>query len=275
LNFIRRNKDRPFFLYFATTVPHLALQVPEDSLVEYRGRWVDPPYDGKKGYLPQKYPRATYAAMVTRMDRSVGRILAQLSDLGLDRKTLVIFSSDNGSTYDVGGYDPAFFQGTGSFREAKGSIYEGGIRVPLIARWPGKIDAGRTTHHVTAFQDMMPTILEATGARHRMPSDADGLSFLPTLTQGGQQAEHPHLYMEFPAYGGQVMVRLGNWKAIRKDLLKDPGSPIELYNLAGDISEIKDLATANPSIVKRAAAIMRSEHRPSKEFPFPALDRLR
>jgi len=275
LKFIQANREKPFFLFYATTIPHLALQVPEDSLAEYTGKWAESPYDGKKGYQPNASPRATYAAMVTRFDRSVGRILALLKELGLEDDTLVLFASDNGATYDVGGYDMDFFKGTGSFRMHKGYVYEGGIRVPLIARWPGKIKPGRTTDHVCAFQDMIPTILEAVGASRPVPKSLDGLSFAPTLLEKGGQAAHDHLYMEFPAYGGQQMVRMGRWKGVRQNLLKKPDAPIELYDLEADIGEKSDVAGAYPDLVAKIRGIMEAEHRPSKEFPFPALDRPR
>jgi arylsulfatase A len=274
LDFIRSHREKPFFLHFVTTVPHLALQVPDDSLEEYKGKWDDPPYDGKNGYLPQKYPRAAYAAMVTRMDRSVGRIMALLKQLGLDRDTIVMVSSDNGSTYKIGGYDPDFFKGTGPFRSAKGSVYEGGIRVPLIVRWTGRIKPGRTTDHVAAFQDVLPTLLEAAGAGRRIPAGIDGVSFLPSLLGTGGQPEHEYLYMEFPAYGGQQMVRLGNWKGVRQDLQKNPDAAVELYDLAADVGEKIDLASKNPELVLRIRRIMKSARHPSKEFPFPALDNL-
>ncbi len=272
LDFIRSHKNRPFFLHFVTTVPHLALQVPQDSLEEYKGKWDDPPYDGKNGYLPQEYPRATYAAMVTRMDRSVGRIMALLRQLDLDRETMVIVSSDNGSTYNIGGYDPDFFKGTGPFRSNKGSLYEGGIRVPLIVRWTGQIKPGTTSDHVAAFQDILPTLLDAADAASRIPAGLDGLSFLPTLLGIGSQPRHEYLYMEFPAYGGQQMVRLGNWKGVRQNLLKDPDAPVELYDLVTDIGEQANLALQNPEIVQKIREIMKTARRPSKEFPFPALD---
>jgi arylsulfatase A len=272
LDFIRSHKDRPFFLHFVTTVPHLALQVPEDSLGEYKGKWEDPPYDGKNGYLPQKYPRAAYAAMVTRMDRSVGRIMALLRQLGLDGDTIVMISSDNGSTFKTGGYDPDFFKGTGPFRSSKGSLYEGGIRVPLIVRWSGRIEPGRTTEHVASLQDVLPTLLEAVGAALRIPAGIDGLSFLPTLLGSGKQPEHDYLYAEFPGYGGQQVVRLARWKGVRQDLLKNPNAPIELYDLAVDIGEQNNLAQKYPEVVENIRRIMRSARKPSKEFPFPALD---
>jgi len=274
MDFIRANKDRPFFLFFATTVPHLALQVPDDSLEEYRGVWDDPPYDGTNGYLPQKYPRAAYAAMVTRLDRSVGRIASLIKQLGLDGETLVLITSDNGSTYKIGGYDPDFFRGTWPFRAAKGSIYEGGIRIPLIARWPGRIKPARTSAQVVAFQDILPTMLDVAGARETIPADIDGISFWPELLAERTRQAHSHLYMEFAGYGGQVMVRLGDWKAVRKDLIKNPAAPIELYDLSLDIGEKNDVAAKQPDIVKTITGIMKAEHSPSKEFPIPALDGL-
>jgi len=273
LEFIREKKDGPFFLFYATTVPHLALQVPEDSLAEYRGLWPETPYDGKKGYLPQATPRAAYAAMVTRFDRSVGRIMAQIKELGIDRRTLVLLASDNGATYDVGGYDPEFFQATSGGRMHKGHVYEGGIRVPLIARWPGRISPGKTSGHICAFQDFLPTLLDVASASARVPRGLDGLGFRRELEGRGGQSQPEHLYMEFPGYGGQQMVRWRDWKGVRKNLIKEPGAPVELYDLAKDAAETKDVAARHPDIVQRIAGIMKAEHRPSKKFPFPALDK--
>jgi arylsulfatase len=272
LEFIRVNKKTPFFLLYATTVPHLALQVPDDSLKEYRGRWEETPYDGAEGYFPQRYPRATYAAMVTRMDRTVGRSVALLRELDLDGDTLVLFTSDNGSTYDVGGYDAAFFNGTAGLRAAKGSVYEGGIRIPMIASWPGSVAAKITTDHIAGFQDILPTLLEIAGAISRIPPGMDGISCAPTLLQKGEQQQHDHLYMEFPSYGGQQMVRLGDWKGVRQNLMKNPEAPVELYNLADDIGEQDDVAAKYPPIVERIREIMMKEHVPLKVFPFAPLD---
>ena len=272
LDFIEANRKRPFFLFFATTVPHLALQVPEDSLAEYAGLWPETPYDGRKGYQPHPTPRAAYAAMVTRFDRSVGRIMALLSRLGLDEDTLVLFASDNGSTYDVGGYDMDFFGGTGPFRRHKGYVYEGGIRVPLIVRRPGAVPAGRTSDTVVAFQDLLPTLLDAAGAPARVPAGIDGASRLALFEGRGASPGESRLYMEFPAYGGQQMARSGKWKAVRQNLLKDPAAPIELYDLERDPGEMMDVAASHPETVAELKAVMAREHRPSKEFPFPALD---
>lgn len=274
LDFIAANRKRPFFLFFATTIPHLALQVPEDSLEEYAGLWSETPYEGGKGYLPHSRPRAAYAAMVTRFDRSVGRILDRIRTLGLDEDTLVLFASDNGSTYDVGGYDMSFFGGTGPLRRHKGYVYEGGIRVPFIARRPGVVPAGGGSSAVVSFQDVLPTLLDAAGARSSTPRGMDGVSILPLIERpAGPRPDPRRLYMEFPAYGGQQMARLGRWKAVRQNLLDDPDAPVELYDIENDIGETRDAAAENPKIVAELRQIMVEEHRPSKEFSFPALDR--
>ncbi len=271
LQFIKDNKDRPFFLYVPFTIPHLALQVPEDSLNEYKGKWEDPPYKGGKGYLPHPHPRAAYAAMVTRMDRSVGRILSLLEELDLDENTVVFFSSDNGATYNrLGGSDSYFFESNGPLRGFKGSLHEGGIRVPMIAYWKGHIPAGSTSDWIGGFQDVLPTLCDVAGVKK--PKDIDGISFVPTLLDEGKQEKHLYLYWEFPSYGGQQAVRMGDWKAIRKNLRKGQ-TQIFLYNLANDIGETKDVADDHPQIVTRIEQIMAEEHVPSKEFPIPVLDK--
>jgi arylsulfatase A-like enzyme len=281
LRFIRDNKDRPFFAYVPFTIPHLALQVPEDSLAEYVGKWDDPPYDGKNGYLPHPTPRAAYAAMITRMDRSVGRMMALLKELKLDASTLVIFSSDNGGAFGevtkdfefkpgrMGGTDYIFFGSTGKFRAFKGSVYEGGIRVPFIARWPGKIKSGTLSELPAVFYDVLPTLCEAAGVK--APSNTDGLSLLPTLMRRGRQARREFLLWEFGGYGGQQAVRLGNWKGLRRNLHQG-NLKIELYNLATDVGEQHDVAARYPQIVERIAAIMRREHTNSEAFPIKILD---
>jgi arylsulfatase len=270
LRFIRANKDRPFFLYVPFTVPHLALQVPEDSLAEYAGKWEDPPYKGGKGYRPHPRPRAAYAAMITRLDRSVGRIVALLDELGLGRQTLVCFSSDNGPTHDGGGgSDSEFFESAGPLRGLKGSLYEGGIRVPFIARRTGTIQPGTTSELPCAFCDLLPTFCEIAGAE--ATKDTDGISFLPTLLGKGGQKRHPFLYWEFPSYGGQQAVRMGAWKGIRRGLSKGV-IKTELYNLARDLGEKTDVAADHPEIVAQVERIMVAEHRPSTVFPLPAID---
>jgi arylsulfatase A-like enzyme len=277
--FIRDNKDRPFFVYFATTVPHLALQVPQDSLAEYRGRWEDPPYRGDNGYLPHPSPRAAYAAVITRLDREVGRLMALVRELGLDTQTLFVVTSDNGPTYErLGGSDSAFFASAGSLHGLKGSLYEGGIRVPCVVRWPGQIAAGKSSARVTGFEDWLPTLLELVGAASATPKDVDGISFAPTL-RGKKQTPRPFLYREFPSYGGQQCVRLGDWKGIRQNLQASAKNPrpqlrVELYDLSHDATETRDLSAKHPEIVTKIERAMREQHVPAKEFPFPALDRL-
>ncbi len=273
LQFIRAHKNRPFFLYVPFTIPHVAIQVPEDSLAEYKGKWDDPPYDGKKGYLPHPTPRAAYAAMVTRLDRSVGRIVDLLKELGLDDNTLVLFSSDNGPTHGgVGGSDSAFFESAGPLRGLKGSVYEGGIRVPLIARWPGKVKAGTVTDHPCYFADVMPTLMEVIGAAGAVPRGIDGVSYAPTLLgHPEKQRPHEYLFWEFAGYGGQQAVRLGDWKGVRQGMQKG-NTQIELYNLKDDVGEKRNVAAQHPEIVQRIQKIMETGRTPSKLFPIKALD---
>ena len=246
--------------------------MPEDSLAEYRGRWPDPPYRGGNGYLPHPSPRAAYAAMVTRMDREVGRILDLVRELGLDERTIVVFTSDNGPTYDrLGGSDSEFFRSAGPFRGLKGSLYEGGVRVPAIVRWTGRIPAGMVSERVTGFEDWLPTLLELAGAKEATPGDADGLSFAPTLL-GRAQEPRPFLYREFAGYGGQQSVRVGDWKGVRQGL-GQPGPPrLELYDLKADVGETRDVSTEHPDVVARMEALLAREHQPSSAFPLPAID---
>ena len=260
LKFVKANKNRPFFLYVPFTIPHVALQVPEDSLAEYKGKWPDPPYDGKKGYIAHENPRACYAGMVTRMDKDVGRIMSLLKDLGLADNTLVIFTSDNGPTY-AGGADSAFFESAGPLRGLKGSVYEGGIRVPFIARWPGKIKPGSETGHVSAFWDFLPTACEIVGAKP--PANIDGVSYLPTLLgKRRKQKTHDHLYWEL---GGRQGIRMGDWKLVRTR----PGRKIELYNLAKDIGEQKDVGKENPKILAKMTEMLTTARTKSGVFPLP------
>lgn len=281
LKFVRDNKAKPFFLYVPSTIPHLAIQVPDDSLAEYIGKFDDPPYVGGKGYLPHRHPRAAYAAMITRLDRDVGRIVSLVKELGLEENTLFVFTSDNGPTHDdLGGTDYRFFQSAGPLRGLKGSLYEGGFRVPTIARWKGKIPSGKTIERVSGFEDWLPTLLDVAGAKSSIPTNVDGISMVTTL-MGQPQPERPFLYREFPGYGGQQMVRLGDWKGVRQNLFpkgknKDakPVIKVELYDLKTDLAETKDVAADHPDIVERIEKLMREQHTPSREFPLPALDRL-
>lgn len=256
LRYIREQKDQPFFLYLPFTVPHLALQVPEDSLKEYDGVFEEKPYLGQNGYLPHRRPYSAYAAMITRMDRHIGRIFALLKDLNLDEDTLVVFTSDNGTTY-TGGADAAFFRSVGDLRGLKGSVYEGGIRVPFIARWPGRIAPGQVTAHLSAMWDMFPTFLEL--ARLPVPSDIDGLSLVPTLLGRPGQRQHASMYWEYHGlWKGAQAVRLGRWKGVRLGGHENADAPIELYDIDADRSESRNLADAHPDMVTRVRSVMES-----------------
>lgn len=276
LRFVRDHKDRPFFLFVPTTIPHLALQVPDDSLADYKGKWDDPPYVGGNGYLPHHSPRAAYAAMVSRLDREVGRIMELVKELGLDEQTIFIFTSDNGPLDNrYAGTDSEFFNSTAGLRGYKGSVYEGGVRVPCVVRWKGHIEAGSTSDRVTGFEDWLPTLLELTGNTKTVPRDLDGISFAPTLL-GRKQEPRPFLYREFPSYGGQQSVRIGDWKGVRQNLVPrgkaEPNLTIQLYNLREDPGEKNDVAAQHPDVVARVERLFREQHTPSKEFPIPALD---
>lgn len=260
LNFINTNKDSPFFLYYASPIPHVALQAPQKWIDYYVEKFGDEkPYDGSKGYYPSRYPRATYAAMISYLDEQVGDIVSELNKLGIYENTLILFTSDNGASF-AGGADPEFFNSGGIFASdygrGKGFLYEGGIRVPLIASWPGKIKQESVSNHISAFWDYFSTLCEVAGIE--IPFETNGISFLPTLI-GKKQKQHEYLYYEFPEYGGQQAVRIENYKAIRKDIKKG-NLEIELFDLNNDIKEEKNIADQNPEIIKRIEEIMIKEH---------------
>ena len=266
LEFIRKHQSEPFFLCYATPVPHAAIQVPDDSLQHYLGRWDEKPYLGQQGYLPHPAPHAGYAAMITRMDEHIGRILALIGELGLEEDTLVMFSSDNGPTFN-GGTDSQFFQSAGPLRGLKCDLYEGGIRVPLIARWPGRIQPGVTTEHVSAFWDILPTLAEVAGATP--PTDIDGISLLPTLLGKPEQREHEYLYWEYRSRGGGQAVRMGRWKGLRLNMAKKPNAPLQLYDLQADIGETRNVADEHADVTAKIRAIMETARTPSEQFPLP------
>ena len=273
LEFIRANKDKPFFCYYPTVIPHVALHVPDDELKPYLDLgWTDPPFTKEKGYgyTPHFTPRAAYAAMITRMDGYIGNVLNLLDELQLADNTLIVFSSDNGTTHLDQEVDFAFFKSVGELRGLKGSLYEGGVRVPTIVRWPGKVKAGSESDRVSGFEDWIPTILEAVGAKEKAPDHTDGISLLPTLL-GKEQPERPFLYREFSGYGGQQTIRVGEWKAVRQNLAKGK-IKTELYNIVSDISEKNDVAADHPDIVARLEKMMAEQHVPSAIFRLKALD---
>lgn len=276
LSFIEDNKGQPFFMYVPMVIPHAELAAPEDSLLQkYRNRFTEEkPFVGTKGadygpdlevrkYQSQPEPRATYAAMIQRLDVHVGQIVEKLEDLGIAHNTIIMVTSDNGPHVE-GGNDPDFFNSNGKLRGVKRDLYEGGIRVPFIINWPSKIAAGRVTDHISAFWDVMPTIAEIAGAED-VPG-SDGLSFLPTLLEQDQPV-HEYLYWEFVAQGGKQAVRKGNWKAVRLNVKKNANAPLELYNLSEDPSESNDLALEYPNIVKEMETIMAQSHEQNPVFP--------
>jgi arylsulfatase A-like enzyme len=267
--FVRAHRDERFFLYLPFIQPHVAMQPKQEFVDRYPDEWDTEPYRGNRGYVPHPRPRAGYAAMISELDAQVGAILATLDELELTRRTLVMFSSDNGPTHDVGGVDTEFFDSAGGLRGRKGSVYEGGLRVPMLARWPGRIAAGTVTEHVSAFQDVMPTVCELLGVD--VPDGCDGVSFLPALLGREPQPEHEFLVWEFPEYGGQQAVLLGSFKGVRRDLQKRV-TDWQLYDLATDPDESEDVAAKHPEIVERIDAIMRGERVPNAEFPLRALD---
>lgn len=248
LKFIETNKDQKFFLYLPYTIPHTKFQVPE--LGEYENK------DWKPNHKIQ-------AAMISRMDRDIGRIMQLLEELKIDRNTIVIFTSDNGPHGDGGTLQ--FFNAAGPLRGRKRDLYEGGIRTPFIVRWPGKVALGTTSDHIAAFWDVLPTFADFT--KTSAPADCDGISFLPELL-GEAQKKHDYLYWEFYEAGGKQAVRKGDWKAVRLNVHEDAGSPLELYNLKEDISEHDNVAGKFPEIAEQLKAIMQKAHTKSEYFTF-------
>jgi arylsulfatase A-like enzyme len=255
-SFITRNKENPFFLYLAYVIPHAALHIPHSDPAFKE-------YEGNDWPLLQK----RHAGMITLMDRHVGDILDLLKELNLDEKTLVVFTSDNGA-HQEGGAKPAFFNDSGPLRGIKRNMYEGGIRVPFVARWPGVIEAGRTSAHLGAHWDLMPTACELAGVE--APPNIDGLSYVPLL-RGDEvgQPRHRYLYFELnrPHKRG---VRSGDWVAVQeKATASDPDvDAIELYNLKDDLAQKKNLAATYPEKVAYFRDLIREAHVPSKQFPF-------
>lgn len=265
LNFIEKNSAQPFFLYLAYTIPHVDLDVPEDSIKPYLNLPEKGPYKGGH-YISCEKPRATFAGMVSRLDDHVGLILQKLEKLGIDEKTLVIFTSDNGPT-PAGGADPEFFNGNGDFKGIKRDLYEGGIRVPFVARWPGKIASGSTSDHISAFWDLMSTCSELAGVK--TPDQSTGISYLPSLLGKEQnQKKHEFLYWEFYEQGGKQAIRQGKWKGVRLNLIKNSNAPLELYDLEKDPGEKNNIASRNPEKVKELLKLMAEGRTDSELYSF-------
>ena len=251
LAFIREHAGGPFFLYLPYTIPHGRYEVPSDA-----------PYSGEDWPEPMK----RFAAMMTRMDADVGRIRALIEELGLAERTLTIFTSDNGPERYYEATLPEFFGSAGPYRGIKRDLYEGGIRVPFIAWWPGVVEAGSECREAAAFWDLLPAFAELAGAPR--PAGIDGLSIAPLLLGRPMQQQHEHFYWEFHERGGKQAVRWGDWKGVRVDVSRDPGGPVQLYDLAEDPGESRDVAAEHPEVVRRIEELMRESRTPSAEFPF-------
>jgi len=267
LKFVRDNKDKPFFAYLPFTIPHAAMHVPEDSHAPFRKEF--PQFEDKIGRYSGpavKNPVAAFAGMVTRMDGYVGKLMALLKELGIDEHTIVSFTSDNGPHLE-GGHDPSFFDSNGPLRGHKRDLYEGGIRVPFIARWPGKIKPSTVCELPVAMWDVMPTCAEIAGIDP--PAGIDGVSYLPALLGDlDRQKKHEYLYWAFYERGGKQAVRMGYWKGVRNGVGANPDGPIELYDLRRDLGEKTNIAGKHPDVVKKIAELMKRAHTDSPMWSF-------
>jgi arylsulfatase A-like enzyme len=241
---------------------------------KFPAAWDSEVYRGESGYLPHPRPRAAYAAMISDLDGYVGRVMSALEKAGVADQTLVIFTSDNGATHEgpkgthfhIGGADPKFFNSTADLRGYKGSVYEGGIRVPMIARLPGRIEGGSVSDAPSYFADWFPTLCDA--ASLPRPEGLDGESFWTLLTDPSRAKPRakPMLWV-FPEYGGQVAVRLGDFKLVRQNLKKKKPGPWEVYDLAKDRGETKDMAREHSELITMTEALLRQEVSANAQFP--------
>lgn len=268
---IRTNKDTPFFCYLPVTIPHAAMHVPEEYVAPFRKKFAE--YEktiGKYSGPAVRNPVAAFAGMMVKLDEDIGRLMVLLKELGIDDNTLVLFTTDNGP-HKEGGHKPEVFDSNGPLTGLKRALTEGGIRVPLIARWPAQIKAGSESDHISAFWDFLPTACDIAGIAS--PKGIDGISFLPTLTGKGSQSQHDYLYWEFHERGGKRAVRMGKWKAIQRDLNKRANSPVLLYNLDNDIGETKDVSSQHPEILDRMRKIFDEAHTLSDFWSFKGLQK--
>ncbi|MDF2851457.1 arylsulfatase [Sphingobacterium multivorum] len=259
LAFIDKNRSKPFFLYLPYTLPHLSLQVPQEYVDKYKDLFQDKPYYGQDGYTATPYPRATYAGMITYLDDQVGTIMKHIKSLGIDDNTIILFSSDNGTGFN-GGIDYRFFRSVDSLRGLKMDVFEGGIKVPLIVRWPNHIKANAETDLISAQYDLMATFAQLV---QQSPGHSNGLSLLPTWLGQKNQQKHQYLYFEYPEKGGQLAIREGRWKAVKLDLKKNPKAKWQLYDLSSDPWEENDLAAQYPQMLRHFDEIVQHEHRPA------------
>ena len=274
--FIKKNKDNPFFLFYASPIPHAPLQAPKKLINKYRDIiGEEEPYLGNVGYFPTRYPRATYAAMIEYIDIQVGEIVEQLKRLNIYDNTIILITSDNGPTY-AGGVDFEYFNSTGIFqndpKRMKGYTYEGGVRVPFIISWPQKIKKGRQINDISISYDIFPTLVELTGS-DIFSYYTDGVSLVDIINDESEIINRDYIYWEFPSYGGQQAARMGNYKAILMDIKKG-NKKIELYDLSVDIKEKNDISLDFPEIVKEFEKIFMKEHEKSdiKRFEMGYID---
>lgn len=274
LRFLEENKDKPFFMYYPTIIPHAELFTPEEYMEKFRGKLEpernykgvdDGPRYKKGGYGSQPDSHAAFAAMVTLLDDHVGEVMTKLEELGIADNTMVIFTSDNGP-HKEGGADPDFFNSNGPLKGYKRDLYEGGIRVPMIAVWPGHIEAGSKSDHISAFWDFMPTCAELIGAN--APTNGQGVSFLPTLLGEQTQAEHDYLYWEFHEWNGRQAIRKGDWKLVHYNVFKPEKKTTELYKVTEDPGEENNLAEQYPEKVKELKALLDQARVSSPDFSF-------
>ncbi|MEN6456824.1 MAG: arylsulfatase [Prolixibacteraceae bacterium] len=277
LQFIEKSKEsgKPFFLFYPNIIPHAELLLPEEQMEPFHGKLLpEKEFKGAEpggknfrqgAYGTQPEAHAAFAAMVSLLDRQVGEVLDKLKALGLDKNTIVIFSSDNGPHLE-GGADPDYFDSNGPLKGYKRDLYEGGIREPMIVRWPGKIQAGMISDHVSAFWDVMPTLAELAGIE--APKHTDGISFLPALFGRKNQKKHDYLYWEFHEQGGRQALRKDNWKLVRYHAQDPAKATTELYDLHADIGEENDVATQHPEVVADLLKLMGQARTPSDVFPF-------
>jgi arylsulfatase A-like enzyme len=264
LKWISDNAGNRFFLYLTPTIPHADITAPPEGLGKYDGMFAETPFQGG-GYTPQEKPRAAFAAMVSRLDRDVQRIMDTLESKGLAENTIVIFTSDNGMHVE-GGHSEEAFDSNGGFRGTKRDLYDGGIRTPFIVHWPAGIVPGSVSYHVSAFWDFLPTMCDLTG--QSTPAGIDGISYLPALTGRGEQPRHEYLYWEFHERGGKQAVLKDNWKLVRLEVDNPDKTHIELYNLDSDPTEVMDVARQYPQKVEELTGIMDRAHTPSAIYPF-------
>jgi len=266
LQFIRSHKDQPFFCYLPITIPHAAMHVPEEYVAPYRQKFSE--FENKIGRYagPEvRNPIAAFAGMCTKMDEDVGRVMHLVNELGLDDNTIVMFTSDNGP-HTEGGHDPEFFNSNGPFRGFKRDLTDGGIRAPLLVRWPGHVRPGSESDLISAHWDVLPTVCELAGAK--VPDDIDGISMVPTLTSEGAQPKHDYLYWEFFERRGKRAVRMDQWKAVQTNMTNNPDAPISLYNIEKDIEENVDLSAQHPLVIAKVREIFEEAHTENDRFKF-------